>query len=295
MDTTSLIMERSKMIHQENKFVNNLKTFGLVHLTQDNATQLKTSSFSHFIKILLLPKGYKLRVDFSEYAVDYHSLFFIAPNQVLHIDEIGTDDAYLLYYNSDFYCIQIHDAEVACNGLLFNNIHNMPQVDIVEENIVFIKFLLTQIESEFKLKDSSIEEMIRTYLKQLLIVATRHWKKQYLDKEAENKKNDLEFFRKFTLLVDTYYKEKHSVADYADLLYVAPKTITHKFKRLRLPQPNDIIKDRIVLEAKRLLAHTTLTSKEIAYELGYEDPAYFSKLFKAKASCAPSDFRALYS
>ena len=75
---------------------------------------------------------------------------------------------------------------------------------------------------------------------------------------------------------------------------MAPKTITHKFKRLNLPQPNDVIKDRILLEAKRLLVHTTLTAKEIGYELGYEDPAYFSRLFVQKTGETPSGYRSKF-
>lgn len=266
-----------------------------MQLHADNVAPLNSKQLRQYIKILLLPPGYRLRVDFSSFDVHQHSLFFISPNQIIRIEETSREEAYLLYYNTDFYCIQIHDKEVSCNGLLFNNIHNMPQVEVSTEDMVFIKFVFAQIQSELTLRDSSIEEMLRTYLKQILIVATRQWKKQHLDKVAENKKIDLEFFRRFTILVDTHFKNRHTVADYAYLLHVAPKTITHKFKRLHLPQPNDIIKDRIILEAKRLLAHRTLTSKQIAYELGYEDPNYFSKLFKAKTSWAPSDFREQYN
>lgn len=283
------------MIHQEHLFENNLKTLGLMSIDETNTADLNNSIYKDYIKILFLPSGYKIRVDFNEYVIHKQALFFVAPNQILQIEETGSEAGHFIFYNSDFYCIQIHDAEVACDGLLFNNINNMPRVDVEEEEVDFIKFLFHQIEGEFRLNDISLEEMIRTYLKQLLIKSTRLWKQQHLNKEAVNQKGDLDFFRKFTLLVDAHYKEKHSVADYADLLYVAPKTITHKFKRLLLPQPNDIIKNRIVLEAKRLLVHTSMTTKEIAYELGYEDPAYFSKLFKGKTNYSPSDFRASFN
>ena len=162
---------------------------------------------------------------------------------------------------------------------------------VAEKDAAFINYLFTQIQEEFELNESSQEEMIRTYLKQLLIKSTRLWKKQHLDKEMVQQNNDLEFFRRFTLLVETHYKEKHSVADYADLLLMAAKTLTHKFKRLNLPQPNEVIKTRLMLEAKRLLVHTSMSSKEIAYQLGYEDPAYFSRLFQLKTGESPSGFR----
>lgn len=59
-----------------------------------------------------------------------------------------------------------------------------------------------------------------------------------------------------------------------------------------LPQPNEVIRNRIILEAEPLLVHTPLTSKEITYEPGYNDPAYFSRLFMAKTSKSPSASRA---
>ncbi|MET0467042.1 MAG: helix-turn-helix domain-containing protein [Chitinophagaceae bacterium] len=115
--------------------------------------------------------------------------------------------------------------------------------------------------------------------------------KQHLESAVSEQHRSLDFFRKFTMLVDAHYKEKHTVADYADVLAMAPKTVTHKFKRLNLPQPNEIIKNRIVLEAKRLLVHTAMTAKEIAHSLGYEDPAYFSRRFMVKTGESPSGFR----
>ena len=174
----------------------------------------------------------------------------------------------------------------------FSNIRNMPKVEVSDTENAFLAGLFKEMIQEFNLNDSSLEEMVRTYLKQLLIRATRSWKRQHLTHEVTDQQSDLEFFRKFTRLVEEHYKSKHTVAEYADFLCMAPKTITHKFNRLRLPQPNEVIKNRIILEAKRLLVHTSLTAKEIAYDLGYNDPAYFSRLFQTKTGESPSGFRA---
>lgn len=272
-------------------FNNNLKTLGLLHMTGQQAAAINGPDYKEYIKILYLPSGFKLRVDFSVFQTEQPTLFFISPNQYLEIEEAGAESGYFIFYNRDFYCIQIHDQEVACDGLLFNNIRNMPKVEVSEEEIAFLGLLFKEMIREFKLNDSSLEEMVRTYLKQLLIRATRSWKKQHLNHPVTEQQSDMEFFRKFTRLVEAHYKSKHTVADYADFLCMAPKTITHKFNRLRLPQPNEVIKNRIILEAKRLLVHTSLTAKEIAYELGYNDPAYFSRLFMAKTGESPSTFR----
>jgi AraC-like DNA-binding protein len=273
----------------------NLKTIGMVNIDSENVDEINSETYKSYIKVLYLNSGFEIKVDFNIYKTEGPTLFFISPNQVLNIDKLGEQTGRLVFYNRDFYCIQLHDEEVACDGLLFNNINNMPMTLIPQQDASFIAYLFSQIEDEFELQDGALEEMIRTYLKQLLIKSTRLWKIQHLDGAMASKPyNDLEFFRKFTQLVEANYKEKHNVADYADLLLIAPKTLTHRFKRLNLPQPNDIIKNRIMLEAKRLLVHTDRTAKEIAYALGYEDPAYFSRLFLIKTGEPPSGFRAKY-
>lgn len=275
-------------------FENSLKRLGLLKVNDESLDNINDTDYKDYIKILYLPKGYKLTVDFAVYDTRQPSLFFIAPNQFLRIEKRGKEDGHLIFYNRDFYCIQINDSEVACDGLLFNNINNMPMVNIPKQESIFIDYLFRQIEYEFDLKDTSIEEMIRTYLKQLLIRSVRLWKGEHLDRDLADQKNSLDFFRKFTLLVDAHYKEKHTVSDYADVLSMAAKTVTHKFKRLNLPQPNEIIKNRIILEAKRLLVHTSMTAKEIAYDLGYDDPAYFSRQFLIKTGESPSGYRNKY-
>lgn len=279
---------------KQNLYESGLKKIGLVNVDNTTVDAINGGAYKQYIKVLCLQKGCKLTVDFSTYVTRQSSLFFVAPNQFLKIENCGLETGYLVFYNQDFYCIQIHDKEVACDGLLFNNINNMPLVKVSREDTSFIDYLIQQIQGELELNDVSCDEMIRTYLKQLLIKATRMWKSQHMERDLVEQHNDLEFFRKFTLLVDAHYKDKHTVADYADVLAIAPKTLTHRFKRLRLPQPNEVIKNRIILEAKRLLVHTSMTAKEIAHELGYEDPAYFSRQFQIKTGESPSSFRIKY-
>ncbi|RZL20439.1 MAG: helix-turn-helix domain-containing protein [Pedobacter sp.] len=273
----------------------NLKTIGMLHVDLGSIEAVNSEAYKSYIKVLYLNEGFEIKVDFSVYTTTGPTLFFISPNQILTIDQIGEQPGLMIFYNRDFYCIQLHDDEVACDGLLFNNINNMPMTIIPKQDAMFIEYLFSRIQDEFELKDHSLEEMIRTYLKQLLIKSTRLWKVQHLDGVIAAKPNtDLEFFRKFTQLVEASFKLKHNVADYADMLLIAPKTLAHRFKRLNLPKPNEIIKNRIILEAKRLLVHTDMTAKEIAYALGYDDPAYFSRLFFIKTGVTPSAFRVKY-
>lgn len=275
-------------------FESNYKKLGFFALNEDFIDEINGELYKPYIKVLYLPQGYSITIDFKHYQTSCPSLFFINSNQYLQIDQEGQQQGYFMYYNRDFYCVQIHDAEVACDGLLFNNIFEMPMTAIPEKEVVFIDSIYQQLQQEFDAPDSSQEEMIRTYLKQLIIKATRIWKKQQLGVLNNEPSKEMDFFRDFSRLVEIHFRTKHTVADYADILGVAPKTLSNKFNRLELSQPNDIIKDRIILEAKRLLGYSSLSVKEIAYQLGYEDPAYFNRLFTNKVGDTPANFKKKY-
>jgi len=275
-------------------FESNYKKLGFLILNQETVEEINSDDYKAYIKVFYLPEDYLITIDFKQYQTKSPSLFFINSNQYLQITKEGKKQGYFMYYNRDFYCVQIHDAEVACDGLLFNNIFEMPMTVLPEKEVVFIEGIYDQIQEEFVSPDSSQEEMIRTYLKQLIIKATRIWKVQQLGVLNEEPSKEMDFFRDFSRLVEIHFRSKHTVADYAEILGVAPKTLSNKFNRLELSQPNDIIKDRIILEAKRLLGYSSLSVKEIAYQLGYEDPAYFNRLFTNKVGDTPSNFKKKY-
>ncbi|WFB66285.1 AraC family transcriptional regulator [Chryseobacterium sp. WX] len=274
-------------------FEDHYKRLGLEVFSEENLENFNGSRFSSDIKVFFIPSGYELTVDFNHYKTKKPSLFFLT-NQHLSIQK-GKDESILLFYNRDFYCIQIHDKEVACDGLLFHNVFEIPFVELDDSETSLIKSLFQNIQDELEWKDSSAEEMIRTYVKQIIIRATRKWKKQNLDNDTlKIPGSELDIFRDFSRHLEIHFREKHNVADYAELLHIAPKTLTHKFKNLKLESPNQFIINRILLEAKRLLFYTDKPVKEIAYDLGYEDPAYFNRLFTNKTGSTPVNFKKNY-
>jgi AraC-like DNA-binding protein len=279
---------------QQLVFEDHYKRLGLEIFSGENLENFNGNNFRTDIKVFFIPSGYELTVDFNHYKTKKTSLFFLT-NQHLSIQK-GKDESVLLFYNRDFYCIQIHDKEVACDGLLFHNVFEIPFVELDPSETTLIKDLFQNIKDELEWKDSSAEEMIRTYVKQIIIRATRKWKKQNLDNDTLRiPGNELDIFRDFSRHLEIHFREKHNVADYADLLHIAPKTLTHKFKNLNLDSPNQLIINRILLEAKRLLFYTDKPVKEIAYDLGYEDPAYFNRLFTNKTGNTPANFKKNYS
>ena len=101
----------------------------------------------------------------------------------------------------------------------------------------------------------------------------------------------LDIVREFNFLVEMHYKTKHSVMEYAEMLNKAPKTLSNLFLQYNQTAPLQIIQERILLEAQRLLQYSDRTVKDITYELGFEDIQTFSRFFKNKKGLSPTDFR----
>ena len=92
------------------------------------------------------------------------------------------------------------------------------------------------------------------------------------------------------MLVESHFKEAHSVAFYAEKLNKSPKTLSNSFAKYN-HSPLQIIHSRIVLETKRQLLYTDKSSKEIAYDIGFDDASHLSRLFKKQTSLTPSEFK----
>ena len=127
-------------------------------------------------------------------------------------------------------------------------------------------------------------------LKRLIIVITRLARSKFIpDQKLHDER--LYIFRKFNLLLEANFRTEHSVNYYAGRLNKSPKTLSNLSALYNHKSPMQIIQDRIIIEAKRLLYYTDRSIKQITYELGFEDPAYFSNFFKRHVSLSPLEFR----
>jgi AraC-like DNA-binding protein len=229
-------------------------------------------------------------IDFKSYTFNENVLFFLSPGQVFSVDSEKIKEAYKLTFVRDFYCIQTHDKAVACNGVLFNNVYETPFVKPCENDTKKLNFILESLVDEFKSDDTAQYDMLQTYLKQFIIHSVRIKKENHPIKDAIETK----LFKDFSVLVEQNYKTLHSVTDYANRLGVSPKSLTKNFQKVGAQTPSDFIKSRIVLEAKRQLIYTDEPVKQIAYALGFNDSAYFTRFFTKAASKSPLQFRKDY-
>ena len=142
---------------------------------------------------------------------------------------------------------------------------------------------------ECGIQDNLQEEMLRIILKRFIITCTRIAREMFdVDPGRENM---FDVIRQFYVLVDSHFKEKKQVQDYADMLCRSPKTISNLFSLYGLSSPLRVIHERVDAEAKRLLLYTGKSAKEISEILGFEDLATFSRFFKKMNKESLSEYR----
>jgi AraC-like DNA-binding protein len=226
-------------------------------------------------------------IDFKQYNFEDNVLFFLSPGQVFTVAFEQIKTAYKLSFVRDFYCIQTHDAEVACNGVLFNNVYETPFVKPCKKDSIKLNFILENLIEEFTQPEAAQYDMLLSYLKQFIVSSVR------IKKDNDSFKTDTEtrLFKDFSTLVEQNYKTLHTVTEYANRLGMSPKSITKHFKKIGTSTPSDYIKNRILLEAKRMLIYTDKSVKEIAFDLGFNDPAYFSRFFTKSIQKSPLQFK----
>jgi AraC-like DNA-binding protein len=199
------------------------------------------------------------------------------------------EDIVAWQFNREFYCIIDHDAEVSCVGFLFAG---ADQVFINTDEPVQgkLKLLLNIFIEELNTRDNIQNDMLVMLLKRLIIIITKLAKSNLVP--HQNKTDDkLDIFRQFNLLVEANFHHEHTVQFYADRLNKSAKTLANIFLIYNERTPIQMIHNRIMIEAKRLLYYTSKSIKQITYELGFEDPAYFANFFKRNASQSPVEFR----
>ncbi|MES2457998.1 MAG: helix-turn-helix domain-containing protein [Bacteroidota bacterium] len=226
--------------------------------------------------------------DFGIFPFQTPVLLFATPLQVLHMQDCKELNCTVLQFHGDFYCIEFHRREVACNGLLFNNIFLDPAVPLSEEHAAIFEGLTQQIGAECD-EEIPSEIVLRAYL-QLFLAKASSLKLKAMDSPTSlaTKDDQMERFRS---LLDKHYLTLHKPSDYSSLLAMSPDNFSRRCSRYFKKTPSQLIQERLVLEAKKQLHLTRQSIKEISHNLKFQDEFYFSRFFKKLTKVSPQTFR----
>jgi len=190
--------------------------------------------------------------DFNNYEYEQDYLFCFAPYQPFLFKETTPTKGLAIHFHSDFFCILKHHEEVACNGVLFNNVYETPFVKIDEATKPTMNLLVDEMIRDIEENQLAMNESVISYLKLLLINGARL--RNAKEQVSANKTEEETFVpQKLKDLIEQHYREKHLPKDYAELLHITPKALGKISKKHFSKTLSNLISERIIIEAKREL------------------------------------------
>ncbi len=245
-------------------------------------------SHSYYQIIWFFEEGGEHIVDFNTYQIKKNTILFISKDHIHAFDKNLDVQGYLIHFNESFF--MHNDVDIFLKYNIFNTVEN-PCYAIDDDTAQIANAYMDLIKKELSIKGAfGYEDIIRFSLKSLLINLERIHRKGEDTHLQFNNHYELQF-AKYKELIEENYQQGLSVSEYATLLNISSKTLTTITKTVVGKSASELISERIILEAKRLLRFTSLQIGEVAFKIGFEDASYFVKYFKRFVGFSPKMYR----
>ena len=237
----------------------------------------------HFIK-----GGGHHMLDFNLREIRDNSLHFVAPGQVHMLKRDKDAKGYVLIFSNAFFRMHGISNSLLMDYPAFNKTAS-PVLISANALSAELQKISSDIEKEFTGNHQFKEQILYAYLTIFLLKCRPHF---IADKAYAGADKASQFLvRKFHQLIEENYQSMHKVKAYADKLSITPNHLNDISKKTTGKTALELIQERITLEAKRYLLHSDFNSKQIAFELNFNDPSYFSRFFRQQTRYSPESYR----
>ncbi|MEM6864372.1 MAG: helix-turn-helix domain-containing protein [Bacteroidota bacterium] len=242
---------------------------------------------SHRIKyftLLLLTEGEAShQVDFITYTLEKGYCLFISHERIHKFNKSSTGRGYVMNFTEDFMMRNFSQSAFSKISFLSNYVLNPAMF----KDFGDIELFITALKRELALDLGIIKEnLVASMLTVFLLKAQLH-----AGHSVKSYHGDFGTFSKFQYLVSMYHRESRSAKHYASLLNLSYKKLNKLSKVFTESTAKDYINDYTILEAKRSLAATNMSIKEMAFEYGFKEATNFIKFFKNATGDTPMKFR----
>ncbi len=235
----------------------------------------------------------KVKYGQNHYDFGEGGLIFTAPNQLFESPDEIKKSGYVLLIHPDFLLSYPLAKKIKDYGYFSYSTNEALHLSDKEKTTILSIFDIVLDELDSRIDDFS-QDVIISQLELLLNYCNRFYKRQFITRKAVN--NGL--LEKLEVILDDYFNNGKTAAHgiptvqyLAELVNLSPSYLSDMLRSLTGQNAQQHIHNKMIEKAKELLSTTDLTISEIAYQLGFEHPQSFSKLFKTKTKIAPVDFR----
>ena len=267
--------------------------FHVIHFEDGQSPQLNrfVPHRHDFFEIIWLRSGRgKVQSDLHSYPVSPRTLFFTSPGQIHSWKFKAEARGEIASFTEEFFAVTSeHPGLLGKMPFLYSGAAD-PILHLDAKEAARIDRAFRQLHAEAAEPAPGRDDLVRSYLTIILTLARQFFARRAPEQAPSVPAADL-LARRFRQALEENFPQLLEVGEYADLLHVSR---THLNQHLHLEtgrSASEIIHERIVLEAKRLLSHTTLTAAQIAHRLHFEDPSYFGRFFRRSTGQTPGEYR----
>lgn len=269
----------------------------LVHFNEEspfNTEMAPIYDVLSFYKITFITKNSgKLKYGQNYYDYNEGSMLFLAPNQLVGTVEYNRNThCYILLIHPDFLLGHPLAKKIKQYGYFSYSSNEALHLSETERQIILSVYGIMEQELNSRVDEFS-QEVIIAQLELMLSYVNRFYKRQFITRKAVNK----DILHNTERILDEYLGKKSlelgvpTVQYVADQLHISSGYLSDMLRSLIGKSGKQYIHEKLIEKAKEKLSTTELTISEIAYELGFEHPQSFSKLFKTKTNVSPLEFR----
>lgn len=247
-------------------------------IDQNRHEQNETPHRHNYFVIVWVKRGSGIHyIDLEKFDISDHTIYNISPGQVHLLQAAEGTDGLVISFTADFLCQHEDNYHLLYNSGLFYNFSQPSVITLDQELSEELEDIGRKMAKEYQNFFLLRAEILRNYLKLFLLYLSRQHDSRIQD-EAQSAHSRL--IRNFFALLEKNFISRKQVAEYAGELAVTPNYLNETVRKRTGLTASEHIRQRVILEAKREAAYSDTSMKEIAYQLGFDDVAHFSKYFK---------------
>lgn len=263
-----------------------ISRFAPYYESHKNLHQSHRHSFYH---ALLFTEGKGTHsIDFETFTIQPYQIYFMVPGQVHNWNFDGHVDGYVLNFAPDVFQSLLLRPDFLEDFSFFRGIASDSVLQVPAGLHERVQAIFEEMLKESSENKSFELTMVRLLMMKLFIIISRLSKTQ---EESPSSSYNYTLLKSFQKLIDTNYKILKLPKEYAELLYITPNHLNALCNDLLDIPAGEVIRNRVMLEAKRLLINPDLSISEIADALNFTDNSYFTKSFKRHVGLTPEEFR----
>jgi AraC-like DNA-binding protein len=241
----------------------------------------------HHVVLVTSGEG-RLSMDFDHYPIQAPMLLHFGPGVVHGWEPRRRPSGFVVHFDRTFFAAGARDPAEVTEMPLFCALSGARVLSITPEQRETFEALARAMLREYRQRSLEHVAALRSYLRLWLIEAHRIARAQRPERWNDRGAN---LTNRFLQLVSENFQTVSGVSAYAQRLRVTPSHLNETVRRTLGRTAGELIRQRVVLEAKRLLRYSERSVAEVAYHLNFEDPSYFARFFRKQTGQSPASFR----